>query len=163
MIGMKVHSLFTFMVIYGFIWCHNFYYILLNLTRWLFVCTGELRHITKLKPWPLQCVLTEKYEWPLEEAQEFANFLLPMLDYDPRNRATASDCLKHPWLQEADPVAEKQWAAFPYFLTTQQSRWQIISSNQLLIASKSTSHATLVFSGDGRAQTSQQRSINYSS
>ena len=25
--------------------------------------TGELRHITKLKPWPLYDVLTEKYEW----------------------------------------------------------------------------------------------------
>ena len=25
--------------------------------------TGELRHITKLKPWPLFDVLTEKYEW----------------------------------------------------------------------------------------------------
>ena len=25
--------------------------------------TGDLRHITKLKPWPLYQVLTEKYEW----------------------------------------------------------------------------------------------------
>ena len=24
---------------------------------------GELRHITKLKPWPLIEVLTEKYDW----------------------------------------------------------------------------------------------------
>jgi len=63
---------------------------------------GELRHINKLKPWPLVDVLMEKYEWPVEEAFAFANFLLPMLEYDPRNRATASDCLKHPWLQDVD-------------------------------------------------------------
>ena len=25
--------------------------------------SGELRHITKLKPWPLFNVLTEKYDW----------------------------------------------------------------------------------------------------
>lgn len=63
---------------------------------------GELRHITKLKPWPLHEVLMEKYEWPEEKAREFTSFLEPMLEYDPRNRATAADCLKHPWLQDAD-------------------------------------------------------------
>ena len=31
--------------------------------------TGELRHITKLKPWPLFDVLTEKYEWDRELAK----------------------------------------------------------------------------------------------
>merc|ERR1712152_72841 len=41
--------------------------------------TGELRHITKLKPWPLFDVLTEKYEWDRELAKEFADWLLPML------------------------------------------------------------------------------------
>ncbi|XP_067951055.1 SRSF protein kinase 3-like [Watersipora subatra] len=63
---------------------------------------GELRHINKLKPWPLVDVLMEKYEWPEEEAIAFANFLVPMLEYEPSNRATAEECLKHPWLEEAD-------------------------------------------------------------
>merc|ERR1712158_349324 len=49
--------------------------------------TGELRHITKLKPWPLYDVLTEKYEWEPSIAREFADWLLPMLSYDPAERA----------------------------------------------------------------------------
>lgn len=59
---------------------------------------GDLRHITGLKPWCLEDVLTEKYEWNRKDAEEFAAFLKPMLDFDPDRRATAADCLKHPWL-----------------------------------------------------------------
>lgn len=59
---------------------------------------GELRHITKLKPWGLYEVLTEKYEWEVQQAREFADFLLPMLMFDPNGRATAAECLQHPWL-----------------------------------------------------------------
>jgi serine/threonine protein kinase len=33
-------------------------------------------------------------------AQEFTDFLLPMLAYDPNVRATAEQCLSHPWLQD---------------------------------------------------------------
>lgn len=60
--------------------------------------SGELRHITKLKPWGLFEVLTEKYEWDPLQAREFADFLHPMLAFDPNERATAADCLQHPWL-----------------------------------------------------------------
>ncbi|XP_026098250.1 SRSF protein kinase 1b isoform X4 [Carassius auratus] len=59
---------------------------------------GDLRHITKLKPWGLQDVLVEKYEWPREEAQNFSDFLLPMLDLIPEKRATAAECLRHSWI-----------------------------------------------------------------
>ncbi|CAB1353301.1 unnamed protein product [Coregonus sp. 'balchen'] len=52
---------------------------------------GELRHITKLKPWGLLEVLVEKYEWSKEEAATFASFLLPMLDLVPEKRATAAE------------------------------------------------------------------------
>ena len=62
--------------------------------------SGELRNIHSLKPWGLYEVLTEKYDWPPSEAEEFAQFLLPMLEYDPAKRATASECLEHPWLAE---------------------------------------------------------------
>lgn len=61
---------------------------------------GELKHITGLKPWGLVDVLVEKYDWPKSDAQEFADFLTPMLDFDPNKRATASDCLNHPWLNQ---------------------------------------------------------------
>ena len=67
-----------------------------------FLCTvftiGDLKHITKLKPWGLFEVLVEKYEWPQEEAAGFTDFLLPMLELIPEKRATAADCLRHPWL-----------------------------------------------------------------
>merc|ERR1712241_574113 len=62
--------------------------------------TGELRHITKLKPWPLYDVLTEKYEWDTQIAREFADWLLPMLAYDPNERASALECINHPFLAD---------------------------------------------------------------
>ncbi|XP_076003475.1 SRSF protein kinase 1b [Genypterus blacodes] len=63
-----------------------------------FTKKGDLRHITKLKPWGLYDVLVEKYEWSKEEAHCFGTFLLPMLDLVPEKRATAAQCLSHPWL-----------------------------------------------------------------
>lgn len=63
-----------------------------------FTKKGDLRHITKLKPWGLFDVLVEKYEWSKEEAHCFSSFLLPMLDLVPERRATAAQCLSHPWL-----------------------------------------------------------------
>ncbi|XP_030640949.1 SRSF protein kinase 1a [Chanos chanos] len=63
-----------------------------------FTKKGELKHITKLKPWGLLEVLVEKYEWPRDEAQAFTDFLLPMLELIPEKRATAAECLRHPWL-----------------------------------------------------------------
>ncbi|KAJ6655341.1 hypothetical protein lerEdw1_005533 [Lerista edwardsae] len=59
---------------------------------------GELRHIKNLKHWGLYEVLVEKYEWPLEQAAQFTDFLLPMMEYIPEERATAAECLQHPWL-----------------------------------------------------------------
>lgn len=68
-------------------------------SRAFFNKKGELKHITGLKPWGLYDVLTEKYEWSPNEAKEFADFLTPMLEFDPNTRATAAECLKHSWLQ----------------------------------------------------------------
>ncbi|KAK1801096.1 hypothetical protein P4O66_022796 [Electrophorus voltai] len=59
---------------------------------------GELRHISNLKPWGLFEVLLEKYEWPLEQAAQFSDFLLTMLEFIPEKRATAGACLQHPWI-----------------------------------------------------------------
>lgn len=61
-------------------------------------CAGDLKHITKLKPWGLLEVLLDKYEWSQEDAETFADFLLPMLELIPEKRATAAECLRHPWL-----------------------------------------------------------------
>merc|ERR1719414_224237 len=71
-------------------------------SREFFNKKGELRHITKLKPWGLYEVLTEKYEWDPETAQGFADWLLPMLAFDSDERATAQECLAHPFLADVD-------------------------------------------------------------
>ncbi|KAM7414955.1 hypothetical protein PAMA_019666 [Pampus argenteus] len=67
-------------------------------SREFFSKKGELRHITKLKPWSLFDVLVEKYGWSHEDAGHFTHFLLPMLEMVPEKRASAGDCLNHPWL-----------------------------------------------------------------
>jgi len=58
-----------------------------------FFPVGELRHITKLKPWSLFDVLVEKYGWPHEDAAQFTDFLIPMLEMVPEKRASAGECL----------------------------------------------------------------------
>ncbi|XP_068169915.1 SRSF protein kinase 2 isoform X2 [Antennarius striatus] len=67
-------------------------------SREFFSKKGELRHITKLKPWSLFDVLVEKYGWAHEDAGHFTHFLLPMLEMVPEKRATAGECLNHPWI-----------------------------------------------------------------
>jgi len=52
----------------------------------------------QLKFWKLEDVLVDKYGIPRAQAQEIASFLLPMLKYDPAERASARDMLNHPWL-----------------------------------------------------------------
>lgn len=65
---------------------------------------GSLRNITKLKPWSLLNVLIEKYDWDPIEAKKFSDFLLPMLEYNPVIRASAAECLNHPWLEQEEFV-----------------------------------------------------------
>lgn len=67
--------------------------------REFFNKNGRLLHITQLKPWSLVEVLTQKYDWPVESAGQFASFLIPMLAFDQDERATARQCLKHDWLK----------------------------------------------------------------
>ncbi|XP_014670061.1 PREDICTED: LOW QUALITY PROTEIN: SRSF protein kinase 3-like [Priapulus caudatus] len=67
-------------------------------SREFFNKQGKLRHIHKLKPWGLYDVLVEKYEWDAEEALQFSSFLIPMMELPPRKRASAAECLQHPWL-----------------------------------------------------------------
>uniref|UniRef100_A0A6Q2XUV2 non-specific serine/threonine protein kinase n=1 Tax=Esox lucius TaxID=8010 RepID=A0A6Q2XUV2_ESOLU len=59
---------------------------------------GQLRHISRLKPWSLCEILLDKYEWSREQAAQFSAFLLTMLEPLPERRATAAQCLKHPWI-----------------------------------------------------------------
>lgn len=68
----------------------------------LFNRRGDLRHIQEMDYWHLEDVLVEKYRFPLERARSFSSFLLTMLDWVPRRRATAATLLQHAWLQEKD-------------------------------------------------------------
>lgn len=60
---------------------------------------GELRHINKLRFWPLESVLHDKYLFPKDEADAIAAFLSPMLRLFPDRRAKASDLIHHQWLE----------------------------------------------------------------
>ncbi|PNH03655.1 Serine/threonine-protein kinase SRPK [Tetrabaena socialis] len=69
---------------------------------------GDLRHIKKLRFWPLDRVLVEKYKLSEGEAAGLASFLLPMLRFAPDDRATAAEMLAHPWLRgELSPRAQE--------------------------------------------------------
>lgn len=72
--------------------------------------SGKLKHIKTMKMWPLIGVLKEKYDKSAEEANEMAEFLLPMLTWEPTKRQSASEALKHAWVQlregEMDEVDE---------------------------------------------------------
>ena len=50
-------------------------------------------------------VLTEKYEWDAETAQGFTDWLTPMLAFDSDERATAEECLAHPFLADVTGLA----------------------------------------------------------
>lgn len=64
-----------------------------------FTKQGELRKIKQFRFWPIKSVLTEKYGFIPEEAAALSDFLTPMLVADPKNRASAAQCLEHPWLK----------------------------------------------------------------
>ncbi|RCV40904.1 hypothetical protein SETIT_9G092600v2 [Setaria italica] len=72
---------------------------------------GDLRHIRRLRFWPLNKVLMEKYEFTERNANDMADFLVPILDFVPEKRPTAAQLLQHPWL-DAGPL-QKQPTTLP--------------------------------------------------
>ncbi|XP_038719102.1 probable serine/threonine-protein kinase sky1 isoform X2 [Tripterygium wilfordii] len=64
----------------------------------LFDRHGDLKRIRRLRYWPLNKLLVEKYKFSEADAHEFAEFLCPRLDFAPEKRPTAQQCLQHPWL-----------------------------------------------------------------
>jgi serine/threonine-protein kinase SRPK3 len=59
---------------------------------------GELRNIHRLKHWALPDVLHEKYHFNADEAKRIAEFLLPMLELLPADRANAGGMSSHAFL-----------------------------------------------------------------
>ena len=61
---------------------------------------GELHNISHLKYWPLKDVLHDKYRMSRSDADMIASFIMPCLSVDPAERATALQCLSHPFLND---------------------------------------------------------------
>ncbi|KAI4524606.1 kinase-like protein [Schizophyllum commune Loenen D] len=72
---------------------------------------GQLRHISKLRYWPLPSVLHEKYLFPRAEADKLADFLQGMLNLYPDRRASAGELARHPWLDGVVTKGELEVAA----------------------------------------------------
>lgn len=75
-------------------------------SRDLFNRYGDLRHIRRLRFWPLNKVLMEKYEFSEQDASDLADFLIPILDFVPEKRPTAAQCLLHPWIRSGPRLLE---------------------------------------------------------
>ncbi|ODM19669.1 hypothetical protein SI65_04654 [Aspergillus cristatus] len=61
---------------------------------------GELRNIHRLRHWALPDVLREKYQFSGEESMRISDFLLPMLELPPEQRANAGGMASHEWLND---------------------------------------------------------------
>ncbi|CAL9027372.1 PREDICTED: SRSF protein kinase 1 [Prunus mume] len=62
---------------------------------------GDLKRIRRLKFWPLDKILIDRYKFSETDAREFAEFLCPIFDFSPEKRPTAQQCLQHPWLNRS--------------------------------------------------------------
>ncbi|KAK4272793.1 hypothetical protein QN277_021299 [Acacia crassicarpa] len=67
---------------------------------------GDLRHIRRLRFWPLNKVLVEKYDFNERDANDMADFLVPILDFVPEKRPTAGQCLLHQWINAGPRLLE---------------------------------------------------------
>jgi len=68
-------------------------------TKNFFDKKGNLKRIKQLKYWPIEEVLVEKYHFSEPEAKGIADFMTPLLDFDPETRATAHEALENEWLR----------------------------------------------------------------
>merc|ERR1711939_1207137 len=59
---------------------------------------GELRNIHRLRHWALPDVLREKYHFSIEESKRISDFLLPMLELLPSERANAGGMANHAFM-----------------------------------------------------------------
>lgn len=70
-----------------------------------------MRHIRRLRFWPLNKVLLEKYEFSEQDASDLTDFLVPILDFVPEKRPTAAQCLLHPWINAGPRLLEPSIAS----------------------------------------------------
>ncbi|CAG7849073.1 SubName: Full=Probable dis1-suppressing protein kinase dsk1 {ECO:0000313/EMBL:CCA67077.1} [Serendipita indica DSM 11827] len=58
----------------------------------------------RLRYYSLQSLLEERYHLETSEAKGLADFLIPMLAFEPYKRANARDLVDHPWLEGTRPI-----------------------------------------------------------
>lgn len=56
-------------------------------------------------------MLIEKYDFNEKDANDMADFLVPILDFVPEKRPTAAQCLTHPWINVGPRLLEPSMAA----------------------------------------------------
>lgn len=66
----------------------------------------KLKHIKRLTIWRLKDILNSKYGFSENGAQEFTDFLIPMLHFDPKSRVSAKEALQHVWLTKSSTEEE---------------------------------------------------------
>src|SRR5258708_20923162 len=59
---------------------------------------GELRHIHRLRFWPIESVLHDKYLLWKEEADRIGSFIRPVFRLNPERGGRASEMTHHQWL-----------------------------------------------------------------
>ncbi|XP_002988575.2 serine/threonine-protein kinase SRPK [Selaginella moellendorffii] len=96
---------------------------------------GDLRHIRKLRFWPLKRVLVEKYDFSEVDAQDLSSFLCPILEFVPEKRLTAAQALQHSWLNSGPLLVTPS----PAIIAEEEAK--LLSSEQTL--SKSDDAAAL--------------------
>ena len=47
---------------------------------------------------PINEILVDDFDFEEKESLAIEDFLLPMLEYDPKKRISAVEALRHPWL-----------------------------------------------------------------
>jgi serine/threonine-protein kinase SRPK3 len=67
-------------------------------SKLFFMPSGQLKHITDIKYWPLHKILSEKYKMP--DAKPMSNFMVKMLQWVPKHRATAEQLLNDDYLKD---------------------------------------------------------------
>ena len=69
---------------------------------------GELRNIHRLRHWALPDVLHEKYHFSADDSRCIADFLLPMLELLPVDRANAGGMANHSWLDDTPGMQDER-------------------------------------------------------
>ncbi|MES1921896.1 hypothetical protein MHBO_003426 [Bonamia ostreae] len=60
---------------------------------------GKLKIIAQIDEWKLEDVFREEFGFDRITVQKLTDFILPMLQLDPKDRISAAEALNHPFLR----------------------------------------------------------------